>query len=104
MAGLSALAEFYDEQAGVVLGMPDEEIEAMQLANVDLALKYAALKTMGNNTQMSIRCLELVSKVIERLSQYKERFSDAEAKLWIPALIFKVSQLSGTPHGKLTPS
>ena len=89
MTGLTTLAEFYDNGAGL-FGMAENEVQAIQLANVDLALKYSALQLLSNNTQLANRCLEVMRHVVETLPKYNERFSDAEAKLFVPALIFKV--------------
>ena len=90
MAGLTIISEFFVGDAASLFGMPEEEIQAAQLANVDLALKYSALKLLSNNTQLANRCLEVFSHVVETFSKYNERFSDAEAKLFVPALIVKV--------------
>jgi cytoskeleton-associated protein 5 len=63
----------------------------VQSANVDLAVKYAALKLLSNNTQLANRCLEVVGSVLSAMRRLNERFSDVEAKLFAPALVFKVS-------------
>ncbi|WVR09378.1 hypothetical protein IAU60_006445 [Kwoniella sp. DSM 27419] len=89
MAALAMMSEFYDDKAASSFSMGDDEIRALQMANVDLALKYAALKLLGNNSQLVNRCLELISTVVELMTRNNERFSDAEAKLFVPALIFK---------------
>ena len=90
MAGLSAMAEFFDPNAASIYDVREDELAAIQLANVDLALKYSALKLLSNNTQMAIRCIELISHVVGTMQTYNERFSDPEAKLFVPALIMKV--------------
>lgn len=93
MAGLALMAEFYDSpEVSKSFGLADEELQAVQLANVDLAVKYAALKLLSNNTQLANRCLEVIGNVISTLMRLNERFSDIEAKLFGPALVFKVSQ------------
>ena len=94
MAGLSIIAEFYDDVAASVFGTDEETIQAVQLANVDLALKYAALKLLSNNTQLGNRCLEVITHVVDTMPKYNERFSDAEAKLFVPGLIIKVTSSS----------
>lgn len=91
MAALTTLADFYDSGAAATFSMREEELHGFQMANVDLALKYSALKLLSNNTQMANRCLEVITNVIETISKCNERFSDAEAKLFVPALIYKVS-------------
>lgn len=93
MAALSTMAEFYDEMAAETF---DVEIVPIQAANVDLAVKYAALKLLSNNTQLANRCLEVIGNVIGAMRRADERFSDAEAKLFVPALVFKVSQTRGS--------
>jgi cytoskeleton-associated protein 5 len=93
MAALSILSEFYDQSASATFGMAEEDIRALQMANVDLTLKYAALKLLLNNTQLVNRCLEVIAHVSEAAARYEERFTDVEARLFVPALIFKVCPL-----------
>ncbi|ORY29668.1 armadillo-type protein [Naematelia encephala] len=90
MAALTQIAEFYEETASTAFEITEAELHGLQLANVDLAVKYAALKLLSNNTQMANRCLEVINHVVETLPKYNERFSDAEAKLFVPALIIKL--------------
>lgn len=90
ITGLSQLAEFYDRTAPTTFSMGEDEITGIQLANVDLALKYAALRLLSNNTQLANRCLELVGKIVETMQMANERFSDTEARLFVPALVMKV--------------
>jgi cytoskeleton-associated protein 5 len=91
MAALVIISDFYALDAPGVYGISEEEVKALQLGNTDLALKYSALKLMGNNTQLANRCLEVLSNVVDCLLRCDERFSDAEARLFVPALIMKVS-------------
>lgn len=91
MAALATLSDFYDSNAAVLFGVSEENVRALQLANVDLTLKYAALKLLLNNTQLANRCLDVIAHVSETVARYEERFSDVEAKLFMPALIYKVS-------------
>lgn len=90
MAALSGLADFYSDKAISSYHLPGNEVSAIQLANVDLTLKYAAIKLLSNNTQMAMRCLEVIGNVVDTMQNLNERFSDAEAKLFVPALIFKL--------------
>ncbi|KAK4685920.1 cytoskeleton-associated protein 5, partial [Tremellales sp. Uapishka_1] len=101
MAGLSAIVELYDERASSTFGLAEEEIKAVQTANFDLALKYAALKLYHNNTQLANKCLEVLAHIVDTLPSLTERFSDVEAKLFVPALIFKLGDAKFVP--KLTP-
>lgn len=93
MAGLAMIRELYDQQTCGSFGLDDHEIESRQLANVDMALKYAALKLLANNTQLANRCLEVITHVVKTMTRLNQRFSDAEAKLFVPALVFKVRSL-----------
>ena len=90
IAALTILTEFFSESAATTFGMHDDQVTGMQLANVDLCLKYTALKLLLNNSQLANRCLELVSSIIDVLRKANERLSDMEAKLFVPALVFKV--------------
>ncbi|WVQ71997.1 hypothetical protein IAR50_001541 [Cryptococcus sp. DSM 104548] len=90
MSGLTMIRELYDVQTSGGMDLSDEEITSLQLANVDLALKYSALKLLGNNTQLSNKCLEVVKEVVNTMTRMNERFSDAEAKSFVPALVFKL--------------
>lgn len=92
MAGLTVLAEFFDRTAPTIFGAAEDDIKAFQVANVDLVLKYAALRLLSNNTQLVIRCLDVVGRVVETVQAGNERFSDAEARLFVPALVMKVSR------------
>ena len=94
MAALTTLADFFDRGAPSAFGMGEDEVQALQIANVDLAVKYAALRLLSNNTQVANRCFEVVSKVLDTMQTENERFSDAEARLFVPALIMKVSVLA----------
>lgn len=96
MAGLAIIRELYDQQTCGSFGLDDHEIESRQLANVDMALKYAALKLLVNNTQLANRCLEVITYVVKTMTRLNQRFSDAEAKLFVPALVFKVRSLDIT--------
>ncbi|EIW68411.1 hypothetical protein TREMEDRAFT_71988 [Tremella mesenterica DSM 1558] len=101
MAGLSQITEFYSGKAAEAYGLEEEEITGRQLANVDLALKYAALKLLGNNSQLISRCLEVIGSVVETLSKSTERLSDTEVKSFVPALVFKLGDAKFVP--KLQP-
>ena len=91
MAGLSTIAEFYDESDSAPYGLDSADaLQAVQSANADLAVKYAALKLLSNNTQLANRCLEVISSVLGSMRRLNERFSDVEARLFAPALVFKV--------------
>ncbi|OCF32654.1 microtubule Associated protein [Kwoniella heveanensis BCC8398] len=101
MAGLALLSEFYDDSTSSSFGLPEEDVRVLQLANVDLALKYSALKLLSNNTQLANRCLEVLGHVVALMPKNNERFSDVEAKLFVPALVFKLGDAKFGP--KLAP-
>lgn len=90
MVALSTLADLYDPSAASTFGSHQDEVAGAQMANVDLVLKYAALRLLSNNTQMANRALEVISKVVDHLQRSNERFSEGEARLFVPALVFKV--------------
>lgn len=101
MAGTTHLADFFDRTAPTTFGVGEEEVVAIQLANVDLALKYAALRLLSNNTQLVNRCLDLVGKTVETMQLGNERFSDTEARLFVPALVIKVSRRPISPYPRV---
>ncbi|KAL7422401.1 hypothetical protein Q5752_003047 [Cryptotrichosporon argae] len=83
MAAVATFADFYDAAAADTFGIGANDVLALQLANVDLALKYAAVRLLSNNTQLATRSLEAIAKIVEFLPAHNERFSDAEAKLFL---------------------
>lgn len=90
MAALAVISEFYDAETSPTFGLSEDELRSVQMANVDLALKYAGLRLLSNNTQLGNRCLEVISNVMGMLERSGERLSDTEVKLFVPALIIKV--------------
>lgn len=90
MASLAVIAEFYDAETAPSFGLPEHEIVAIQQANLDLALKYAAARLLSNNTQLGIRSLEVISNVLDGLARSGDRLSETEVKLFVPALVIKV--------------
>ena len=92
MAALTSIADFYSDQAANMFELNEAEITARQIANVDLALKYAGMRLLGNNSQLISRCLEVISRVVETMTRLNERLGDAEVKLFVPALVFKVGE------------
>ncbi|TXT09213.1 hypothetical protein VHUM_02687 [Vanrija humicola] len=101
MASLAVIAEFYDAETSPSFGLPEHEIIAIQQANVDLALKYAAARLLSNNTQLGIRSLEVISNVLDGLARSGERLSETEVKLFVPALVIKLGDAKFGP--KLAP-
>lgn len=90
MTGLAVIAEFYDPEIAGEFGLPDSELDAIQLANNDLALKYAAIRLMTNHTQVNNRSLEVISNVLDYLTRSGERLTEGEVRLFVPALVMKL--------------
>lgn len=90
MAALAAMTEFYDADTASSFGLSHEQLRAIELANVDLALKYSSLRLLGNNTQVANRCLEVITNVLDTVSQCGERLSEVEVKVFVPALVIKL--------------
>lgn len=101
MTGLAVIAEFYDPETAGEFGLPDSELDAIQLANNDLALKYAAIRLMTNHTQVNNRSLEVISNVLDYLTRSGERLTEVEVRLFVPALVMKLGDPKFVP--KLTP-
>lgn len=101
MAALTVVADFYDVDASGSFGLAEDETQAIQLANVDLALKYAAVRLLMNNTQLANRCLEVITNVLDTLARSGERLNEVEVKLFVPALVIKLGDAKFGP--KLAP-
>lgn len=93
MSGLTILDEFFTVSSdGNVYGIADDILEEIRHANMDLALKYAAIRMQEGSTQMILKCLDIIFHIVENVNQSEHRsFSDAEINVFMPALIRKVS-------------
>ena len=96
MSGLTTLDEFYTASSdGNVYSIANDILEEIRHANMDLALKYTAIRMQEGSTQMILKCLDIIFHIVENVNQSEHRsFSDAEINVFMPALIRKVSVLS----------
>lgn len=62
------------------------------LTSLDLILQWIVLVLCEQNTQSSLRALELLQVVLEHLADDGYRLSDMEASILLPAIIEKVGQ------------
>lgn len=90
MTALAVVAEFFDSETSESFGLHEDDLHVIQAANVDLALKYAAIRLLSNNTQLSARCLEVFSNVLDMLTRDGARLSETEVRLFVPALVMKL--------------
>ncbi|BEJ15612.1 hypothetical protein CspHIS471_0502170 [Cutaneotrichosporon sp. HIS471] len=90
MTALAVIAEFFDSETSDSFELHEDDLHAIQTANVDLALKYAAIRLLSNNTQLSARCLEVLSNVLDNLTSDGARLSETEVRLFVPALVMKL--------------
>jgi cytoskeleton-associated protein 5 len=100
-AGLAQLEEFYDQTTPASrYGLADDTLRDIRLANVDIALKYTSVRLRDGSTQMVLKCLDLVQRIVETVDRTAQSgFTDAESNILLPALISKVSpESSGFPR------
>ncbi|KAJ9096595.1 hypothetical protein QFC19_007128 [Naganishia cerealis] len=92
MSGLTTLDEFYTASSvGNVYGIADDILEEIRHANMDLALKYTAIRMQEGSTQMILKCLDIILHIVENVNKSEHRgFSDAEINVFLPALIRKL--------------
>lgn len=98
MTGLSTLDEFYVAPSNKnEFDLAEDILEEIRLANMDLALKYVAIRLQEGSTQMILKCLDIILHIIENVNKSEHRgFSEAEINVFLPALIRKVSNLYST--------
>ena len=92
MAGLTTLDEFYSSIDGRnEFAVADDMLEEIRLANMDLALKYVAIRMQEGSTTTILRCLDIILHIIENVNKSESQgFSEAEINVFLPALIRKV--------------
>ncbi len=90
MTALAVVAEFFDQETSDSFGLHEDDLRAIQSANVDLALKYASIRLLSNNTKLSARCLEVFTNVLDGLTHDGARLSETEVRLFVPALVMKL--------------
>jgi cytoskeleton-associated protein 5 len=71
-------------------GVPDRMNEL--LTSLDLILQWIVLVLCEQNTQSSLRALDLLRVVLEHLADDGYRLSDMEASILLPAIIEKIGQ------------
>lgn len=93
MTGLATLDDFYAAASDKnEFDLAEDMLEEIRLANMDLALKYVAIRLQEGSTQMILKCLDIILHIIENVNKSEHRgFSEAEINVFLPALIRKVS-------------
>ncbi|CCL99138.1 uncharacterized protein FIBRA_01153 [Fibroporia radiculosa] len=92
VSGLNVLHEFYsgvqasDGKPGYTL----EELQAVGLANSDLALKYTSIKVHEPQSNLVQKCLEVVATVLAFFQSVDFQLTDAEALCFIPTVVYKL--------------
>lgn len=92
MAGLTTIDEFYTGSEGRNdFAVADDMLEEIRLANMDLALKYVAIRMQEGSTTTILKCLDIILHIIENVNKSENQgFSEAEINVFLPALIRKV--------------
>lgn len=92
MAGLTTMDEFYTGIEGRNdFAVADDMLEEIRLANIDLALKYVAIRMQEGSTTAILKCLDIILHIIENVNKSENQgFSEAEINVFLPALIRKV--------------
>jgi cytoskeleton-associated protein 5 len=100
LAGLALLDELYAADAdSSPFGLTADQADTLQVANMDLVLKYVGVRLHDGSTQMILKCLDLVQRVIEIVDRGRGGFSEGESNVILPALIYRVSNdPSGYPY------
>lgn len=79
------------------VGMDEESLRNVMLANLDLILKYAVIRMYDSNTVSTLRSIELIASMIGDFSSGgldappRHSFDDYELQLILPTMISKVS-------------
>ncbi|OSX65208.1 hypothetical protein POSPLADRAFT_1178866 [Postia placenta MAD-698-R-SB12] len=92
VSGLTMLQELYTTvQNGTdASGLAQEDLQAICLANSDLALKYVSIKVHEPQSNLVQKCLEVIETVISFLQSIDYQFTDPEAVCFIPTIVFKL--------------
>ncbi|KZT11388.1 ARM repeat-containing protein [Laetiporus sulphureus 93-53] len=90
--GLTMLHDFYSSvNAGDdISGMAPEDIQAICLANSDLALKYVSIKAHEPQSSVVQKCLDVAEVIVAFFQNVDYQLADAEALCFIPTVIFKL--------------
>ncbi|KAI5453121.1 hypothetical protein NCC49_006149 [Naganishia albida] len=92
MTGLATLDDFYACQGQQnEYDLAEDILDEIRLANMDLALKYVAIRLQEGSTQMILKCLDIVLHIIENVNKSEHGgFSEAEINVFLPALVRKL--------------
>jgi cytoskeleton-associated protein 5 len=99
LSGLALLDACWAGMAGEAekFGMDEAALRESLLANLDLILKYTAVRMYDSNTQAVSKALDVVANLINDLSvgetSVRHAFDESEQQLILPTLIFKVSSM-----------
>jgi cytoskeleton-associated protein 5 len=94
IAGLTMLMDFYAElqAGGEAYDLSSEDARTIGLANSDFALKYVSMKAHEPQSNLILRCLDVVGTVLAFMQSVDFQLSDAEAQCFIPTMVFKASR------------
>ncbi|KAJ7219239.1 microtubule associated protein [Mycena pura] len=85
ISGLTTICDlFTNGQSG------DATVEAICLANFDLAVKYTSIKLHESQPNLIAKCLEVVEVVLAFLRSVNYQLSDNEALCFIPTVVYKL--------------
>lgn len=92
MTGLATLDDFYSDSNGKnEFAIAADILEETRLANMDLPLKYVAIRMQEGSTTTILKCLDIILHIIESVNKSENQgFSEAEINVFLPALIRKV--------------
>ncbi|KZO91665.1 ARM repeat-containing protein [Calocera viscosa TUFC12733] len=71
-------------------GVSYEDVMAILIANSDLPLKYCSVRLQDTNPTMTMRCLELITHVLELLNKADYSLTDGEVASFVPSMIGKL--------------
>ncbi|KAJ7063272.1 microtubule associated protein [Mycena amicta] len=84
MAGLTTMSELFAGAQG------DPAVEAVCLANFDLAVKYASIKLHESQPNLVSKCLDAVESVLSFLRGVNYQLTDNEALCFVPTIVYKL--------------
>ncbi|KZT54281.1 ARM repeat-containing protein [Calocera cornea HHB12733] len=71
-------------------GLPYEDVMSILIANSDLPLKYSSIRLQDTSPTMTLRCLELITHVLELLNKADYSLTDGEVAAFVPSMIGKL--------------
>ncbi|EJT96656.1 ARM repeat-containing protein [Dacryopinax primogenitus] len=92
MLGVSAMDECFIAALNEEdkYGLSPEDAMAILIANSDLPLKYCSIRLQDTNPTMTMRCLELISHILELLNKADYTLTDGEVAAFVPTMIGKL--------------